>query len=87
MAYGHAERTLDAIRLLEAETRELLGRLPELDAEQSQWLQETTPVMTRPSPAGCHAAARADHRSPTTGLPSRSRTVAPARSSACRDTR
>jgi hypothetical protein len=85
MAYGHAERVLDAIRLLEAETRELLSRLPELDAEQSQWLQETTPVMTRP--AGRHTAVRADHRSPATGLPSRSRTVAPARLSVCRDTR
>jgi len=40
MAYGHAERTLAAIRLLEAETRELLDRLPQLDPEQSQWRQE-----------------------------------------------
>jgi hypothetical protein len=42
MAYGHAERTLAAIRLLEAETRQLLGGLPVLDREQSQWLQEVT---------------------------------------------
>jgi hypothetical protein len=42
MAYGHAERTLAAIRLLEAETRQLLGGLPALDREQSQWLQEAT---------------------------------------------
>lgn len=38
MAYGHAERTLAAIRLLEAETRQLLDGLPALDREQSQWL-------------------------------------------------
>jgi hypothetical protein len=42
MAYGHAERTLAAIRLLEAETRELLDDLPQLDREQSQWRQEVT---------------------------------------------
>jgi hypothetical protein len=40
MAYGHAERTLAAIRLLEAETRDLLDGLPQLDPEQSQWRQE-----------------------------------------------
>jgi hypothetical protein len=42
MAYGHAERTLAAIRPLEAETRQLLGGLAALDREQSQWLQEVT---------------------------------------------
>jgi hypothetical protein len=41
MAYGHAERNLAAIRQLEAETRELLSGLPQLDLEQLQWLQET----------------------------------------------
>jgi hypothetical protein len=41
MAYGHAERTLAAIRLLEAETRELLDGLPQLDPEQSQWREVT----------------------------------------------
>jgi hypothetical protein len=40
MAYGHAERTLAAIRLLEAETRELLNGLEHLDPEQRQWLQD-----------------------------------------------
>jgi hypothetical protein len=40
MAYGHAERTLAAIRLLEAETRELLSGLAELDSEQARWLEE-----------------------------------------------
>jgi len=45
---------LAAIRLLEAETAELLGRLPRLDAEQSRWLQEFTearPPAVRPLPA------------------------------------
>ena len=46
MAYGHAERTLAAIRLLEAETSELLDGLPQLDPEQAQWRQE---VIAAPS--------------------------------------
>jgi hypothetical protein len=41
VAYGHAERTLAAIRLLESQTAELLGSLPWLDAEQSSWLEES----------------------------------------------
>jgi len=40
VAYGHAERTLAAIRLLETQTAELLYSLPRLDAEQSNWLKE-----------------------------------------------
>jgi hypothetical protein len=40
MAYGHAERTLATIRLLEAETRELLLRQEHLDPEQERWLRE-----------------------------------------------
>ena len=59
MAYGHAERILAAIRLLEAETRELLDELPQLDPEQSQWLQEVTAVRSqrcRPAFAGLPAA-------------------------------
>jgi hypothetical protein len=42
MGYGHAERNLALIRLLEAETRELLGTLGQPDPEQSAWLQEVT---------------------------------------------
>jgi hypothetical protein len=42
VAYGHAERTLAAIRLLETQTAELLYSLPRLDAEQSSWLEEST---------------------------------------------
>jgi hypothetical protein len=42
MAYGHAERNLALIRQLEAETRQLLIRLPELDQEQSAWLRDVT---------------------------------------------
>ena len=37
MAYGHAERNLPLIRQLEAETRELLDSIPQLDPEQSAW--------------------------------------------------
>jgi hypothetical protein len=40
MAYGHAERTLATIRLLETETAALLRGLPWLDVEQSAWLYE-----------------------------------------------
>jgi hypothetical protein len=40
MAYDHAERVLAAIRLLEAQTEELLDSLPQLSPEQSLWLQE-----------------------------------------------
>ena len=39
MAYGHAERTLAAIRLLETYTAELLYSLPWLDAKQANWLK------------------------------------------------
>lgn len=39
MAYGHAERNLDLIRGLEAETRQLLRELGRLDAEQQAWLE------------------------------------------------
>jgi hypothetical protein len=35
MAYGHAERNLDLIRQLEAETSQLLDSLPQLNHEQS----------------------------------------------------
>jgi hypothetical protein len=40
MTYGHAERTLAAIRKLEAETRHLLDSVAHLDQEQSAWLRE-----------------------------------------------
>jgi hypothetical protein len=40
MSYGHAERTLATIRLLEAETRELLNGQQQLDPEQEQWLRD-----------------------------------------------
>jgi hypothetical protein len=43
MSYGHAERNLAAIRQIEAETRELLLGLGELDPEQEQWLKATAP--------------------------------------------
>jgi hypothetical protein len=40
MAYGHAERNLALIRLLEGETWQLLTGLSQPDPEQSAWLQE-----------------------------------------------
>ena len=40
MSYGHAERTLATIRLLEAETRDLLSHREQLTAEQERWLRE-----------------------------------------------
>ena len=47
MTYGHAERTLAAIRLLEAETRDLLDSQDQLDAEETQWLRDTTRSASR----------------------------------------
>jgi hypothetical protein len=41
MSYGHAERTLATIRLLEAETRTLLSGQDQLDPEQEEWLRDT----------------------------------------------
>ncbi len=47
MAYGHAERTLATIRLLEAETRKLLARQEHLDPEQAEWLREAAESASR----------------------------------------
>jgi hypothetical protein len=47
MAYGHAERTLAMIRLLEAETRDLLSGQEHLDPEQVQWLREAAESASR----------------------------------------
>jgi hypothetical protein len=55
MTYGHAERNLAALRMLEAETAELLRGQPHLDSEQSGWLREVTgPV----APAGSRQTGR-----------------------------
>ena len=62
MAYGHAERTLAAIRLLETQTAELLRSLPRLDAEQSSWLNEA--VEARSRTAHTSAGGRPAGRSP-----------------------
>jgi hypothetical protein len=50
MAYGHAERTLAAIRRLETETRELLLGRTSLDPEQEQWLREMPDISPIPLP-------------------------------------
>jgi len=47
MTYGHAERTLATIRLLEAETRELLCGLGHLDPEHAQWLRDAAESASR----------------------------------------
>jgi hypothetical protein len=47
MTYGHAERTLATIRLLEAETRDLLCRQEDLDPEHAQWLREAAESASR----------------------------------------
>jgi len=59
MAYGHAERTLATIRLLEAETRELLSRQEHLDQEQAEWLREAAESACRCLRHG--SAARLTH--------------------------
>ena len=53
MAYGHAERTLAAIRLLETHTAELLYSLPWLDAKQANWLKAARQAY----PRAVHASA------------------------------
>jgi hypothetical protein len=47
MAYGHAERTLATIRQLEAETRELLLGLDQLDQQQAEWLAGLAPARSQ----------------------------------------
>jgi hypothetical protein len=47
VAYGHAERALAAIRLLEIQTAELLRSLPRLDEEQSSWLESSAEARSR----------------------------------------
>jgi hypothetical protein len=52
MTYGHAERTLATIRLLEAETAALLRSLPRLNAEQLAWLHQVSRADRTPGAAG-----------------------------------
>jgi hypothetical protein len=42
MSYGHAERNLAVLRQLEAETRELLASLDQLDPDRSARVPEVT---------------------------------------------
>jgi hypothetical protein len=46
VAYGHAERNLALIRQLEAETRQLLDSLSQLDQEQPARLEEANSSAT-----------------------------------------
>jgi hypothetical protein len=47
MTYGHAERTLAAIRLLEAETRNLLSSPNHLTPQEAQWLRDAAESASR----------------------------------------
>jgi len=47
MPYGHAERNLAAIRLLEAETRQLLSGPVQLDPGHAQWLRNAADSASR----------------------------------------
>jgi len=59
MAYGHAERTLATILLLEAETRDLLARQEYLNPEHAEWLREAADSASRRLCSG--GAARLAH--------------------------
>jgi hypothetical protein len=61
MGYGHAERNLTLIRQLEAETRDLLGTLDQLDPEQSAWLQEISSQKAHALPVTTTALAALGH--------------------------
>ena len=61
MAYGHAERTLATIRLLEAETRELLSRQKYLEPEHAEWLRQAAESASRRLHSGSAAGTRTAH--------------------------
>jgi hypothetical protein len=58
MAYSHAERTLATIRLLEAETRELLSRQEHLDPVHAEWLSRAAESASQRLRSGGTADAR-----------------------------
>jgi len=59
MSYGHAERTLATIRLLEAETRALLSSQDQLGPEQEKWLRDAAEFASRRLEAACPGARSA----------------------------
>ena len=67
MAYGHAERTLAAIRLLEAETRELLSRQERLEPEHAEWLRQAAESASRRLRSGSAADTGLRMARPTAG--------------------
>ncbi len=67
MAYGHAERNLAAIRLLEAETRELLNGLERLEPEHVQWLQEAAGAASQRLDSACAAGQATGGRAAVRG--------------------
>jgi len=58
MTYGHGERALAAIRLLEAETRALLASLDQLSPDEAQWLDDVDESGSRRHPAADAASLR-----------------------------
>ena len=53
MSYGHAERTLATIRLLEEETTAFLNSQDRLDPEQEKWLRDAARSASRRLEAAC----------------------------------
>jgi hypothetical protein len=58
MSYGHAERNLATIMLLEAETRELLNGIEQLDPEHERFLRDAAESAAQRPPASGPAARR-----------------------------
>ncbi len=61
MAYGHAERTLATIRLLETETRELLSGQEHLEPEHAAWLRQASESASRRLRSGVAADTGTAH--------------------------
>jgi hypothetical protein len=75
MAYGHAERNLATLRLLEAQTRELLARGARSGQEEQEEQEERDsglPVLGSPE-GGAVAGRRARCAAPALTRPGRSR--------------
>jgi hypothetical protein len=63
MSYGHAERNLATIRLLEAETRKLLNGIEQLDPDHERFLRDAAESAAQRLPTSGRAARRRPDRS------------------------